>query len=69
MLFDFKCPNGHVFERNVPSDVRFQDCPGCSESAGRLISAPTLKIPFNKDYPGASYKWARKHEKGSKKYD
>jgi len=68
MLFDFKCSNGHTFEKNVPSDTRELPCSECGEAAQRLISVPTLKIPFNGDYPGAAYKWARLHEKGSKKY-
>lgn len=69
MLFDFKCSNGHVFESNVPSDVRHSKCPDCSAPANRLISAPALKIPFTGDYPGAAFKWARHHEKGSNKYN
>ena len=69
MLFDFKCPSGHVFERNVSSSVREATYPDCNSTSIRVISAPSLKIPFNADYPGASYKWARYHEKGSKKYD
>jgi hypothetical protein len=69
MLFDFKCQTGHVFEQNVAASVREVVCPECTSNAVRIISAPALKIPFNADYPGASYKWARYHEKGSKKYD
>jgi hypothetical protein len=69
MLFDFKCPLGHVFERNVQSSVKELACPECEAPANRIISAPSLKIPFNGDYPGAAYKWARYHEKQSKKYD
>lgn len=69
MLFDFQCQNGHVFERNVASQVRELDCPDCSAAAIRIISAPALKIPFTGDYPGAAYKWARYHEKRSMKYD
>jgi hypothetical protein len=69
MLFDFKCPLGHVFERNVASSVKEAECPTCSAVSVRIISAPTLKIPFTGDYPGAAFKWARHHEKESKKYD
>lgn len=69
MLFDFKCPSGHVFERNVASSVKEAECPSCSANSTRIISAPALRIPFDNDYPGAAYKWARKHEKGSRKYD
>ena len=68
MIFDFRCSSGHVFEANVKSDVRQVHC-DCGQLAERLIAAPSLSIPFNGDYPGASYKWARAHEKGSKKYD
>lgn len=68
MLFDFKCPSGHVFERNVNSSVKEQECPDCSVTANRIISAVALKIPMTGDYPGAAFKWARHHEKASKKY-
>lgn len=69
MLFDFKCPTGHVFEANVSSDIRSKECPHCSETASRTISVPNFTIPFDGSYPGAALKWAKYHEKGSKKYD
>lgn len=69
MIFDFKCSSGHVFEKNVSSSVRQLPCEVCNAPAERKISAPSLSIPFNGDYPGASLKWARAHEKGSKKYE
>lgn len=66
MLFDFKCPTGHVFERNVASSIRQVECPECTQTAQRLISTPLLKIPGTGDYPGAAMKWAKQHEKGAK---
>lgn len=69
MLFDFKCPLGHVFEQNVQSSIRETPCLECGNTANRIISAPALKIPFTGDYPGAAHKWARYHERMSKKYD
>lgn len=69
MIFDFKCPKGHVFEANTPSSLRVIPCKECPEAAERQISAPLAKLPFTGDYPGAALKWAKYHEKGSKKYD
>lgn len=66
MLFDFQCPNGHLFERNVPSSTRTVQCGQCTSEAERLISVPTLKIPFDGSYPGSALKWAKYHEKMAK---
>ena len=39
VLFDFKCPNGHVHERITDSSVVSIQCPTCNEQAFKIISA------------------------------
>lgn len=68
MIFDFKCPSGHVKEKNVPSDVRSAPCPECGADAVRIISGTASHLPgWDPGYPGAYDKWARDHERGAKK--
>jgi hypothetical protein len=69
IIFDFKCPAGHLFERYVTSDTFETPCKECSETAKRQIASPTFVLnPHSGGFPGAALKWAREHEKGSKKY-
>ncbi len=41
--YEYKCPNGHVFEKRVPriSSQRFAKCPKCGKRAERQISGGT----------------------------
>lgn len=69
MIFDFKCPSGHVNEKNVSSDIRNVPCPSCGVDAVRIISGTSVKLPgWDPGFPGAYDKWAREHEKASKKH-
>ena len=65
-LYDFGCPNcGHTYETMVDVDVRTDTCPECARETSRLISAVRCKLdPISGDFPGATMKWARAHEKG-----
>jgi hypothetical protein len=67
VIFDFKCPSGHIFEANTASSVRTVPCKDCASPAERQISTPLVKLPFTGDYPGAALKWARYHEQGAQK--
>lgn len=67
MIFDFRCPDGHTKERNVPSDTRTVTCDTCGKDAQRIISGGFVKLPgWDPGYPGAYDKWARDHEKRAK---
>lgn len=68
MIFDFKCPSGHINEKNVSSDIRNMPCPTCGADAVRIISGTSVKLPgWDPGYPGAYDKWARDHEKAAAK--
>lgn len=69
-LFDFKCPNNHIEERFVQSDIREVKCSLCDKIAERIISPVATKLDgISGDFPGAAIKWARQHEKASKSKD
>lgn len=68
MIFDFKCPSGHVSEKNVPSSTRSAPCLQCGADAVRIISGTSVSLPgWDPGYPGAYDKWARDHERNAKK--
>lgn len=41
--YEYKCPNGHLFEKTFPriSSQRFAKCPKCGKRAERQISGGT----------------------------
>ena len=43
MTYDFKCENGHTFERNVPSELHYVICT-CGHQAERLPCAPNVNV-------------------------
>lgn len=62
-LFEFRCVNGHKFEKYTDSKDRTARCE-CGAEAKRIISAP----PFHLDgtdpgFPGAYSRWAKMHTK------
>lgn len=62
MYFDFRCPDGHVHEALVKSDVMALECPVCGLRAQRQLSAPLVKLEgVSGDFPGAALKWERAH--------
>jgi len=63
MLFDFKCPENHIAEHYVSSDVTEFLCSECGLTATRIISPVRAKLdPISGDFPGATIKWAKNRE-------
>ena len=65
-FFDFKCPNGHVTEHYIETDVKEIQCDVCEENAKRIISAVRCHLPPNSGFPGRDMRWVRDHEQGAK---
>lgn len=66
-VYDFKCPKGHITEQFVSDFTEEADCLECGESAWRIISGGNFKLDaISGDFPGATLKWAREHEKAAK---
>lgn len=67
MLYDFKCPKGHLEEHWVTSDTREVRCNKCGDVANRMITGGYAVLdPLSGDFPGATLKWARHHEQAAK---
>lgn len=59
-VFEFLCPDGHLSESFVDSDVRVHPCKECSKDAHRVVSAGTVKLEgISGDFPGAYSRWER----------
>lgn len=59
-VFEFLCPDGHLSESFVDSDVRVHPCKECSKDAQRVVSAGTVKLEgISGDFPGAYSRWER----------
>ena len=59
-LFDFQCPDNHITESLVATNVTEHPCKICMKPAKRLISPVRAKLdPISGDFPGATMKWAR----------
>lgn len=67
MLFDFRCNECEKTEEHwTKSDVREMRC-SCGGTQVRLIGGKMAILdPLSGDYPGATMKWARHHEKAAK---
>jgi hypothetical protein len=66
-MYEFTCPSGHTHEALADVDARTDECPQCGLVATRIISAVRCKLdPISGDFPGATMKWEREHEKGAK---
>ncbi len=66
ILFDFKCPEGHITERLVPREQKNDVC-HCGEVSSRMISPVRCKLEgLSGHFPGASIKWERQHEKAGR---
>jgi hypothetical protein len=66
LLFDFRCSNGHTFERYVDASTKTIECTseGCPDVAERIISPVRCKLdPLSGDFPGATIKWAEGRQK------
>lgn len=64
-LFDFRCKDNHITEQLVDSETTIE-CPKCGKEAVRIISPVNFTLdPVSGDFPGATMKWARDHERAS----
>ncbi len=69
-VFDFKCSNNHIFEKFVSGETEVADCPECGLTAKRIISGGSFVLDaVSGEFPGATMKWARDHEKAAKKHN
>lgn len=60
-VFDFKCDDGHVFERFVPSDTTKAICPECGKVGLKQLAAPRCQLEgITGAFPGAYHAWERK---------
>jgi hypothetical protein len=68
-IFDVRCPEGHVTEVFGYSDDTFR-CGECGQEAKRIISPIRCKLEgVSGDFPSASDKWAKRHERAAKRGD
>lgn len=66
MLFDFRCKSCNKVEEHwVSSDIHTVECQ-CGEVATRCVGGTVILDPISGDFPGATMKWARHHEKAAK---
>ena len=66
-VYDFCCPNGHVFEKFVSGNVTASKC-GCGETAEKKLSAPSFILDGSSgDFPGRHLKWVREHEEAGRR--
>lgn len=66
-FYDFKCPQGHVTEHFVDSEIVEVQC-HCECMAERMISAPRVKLDgCSGDFPGEAMKWEKRREDHMKK--
>jgi hypothetical protein len=71
-LYDFRCPNDHLFEALVQDDVREKDCE-CGQTAKRIISPIRTMfvsgVGHDSAWPTAHDKWVREHERAGMKQE
>jgi len=66
-IFDYRCPDGHVFEKMVRDNAKLCRCE-CGKDATRMVSAPSFHLDgASGDFPGTHMKWVREHEKAGRK--
>ena len=66
-VYDFHCPNGHIFEKFVSSNVTASRC-GCGENAKKMLSAPSFILDGSSgDFPSRHTKWIREHEQAGRR--
>lgn len=67
-MFDFQCPNGHVFEGLVAPSLRIHPCPKCGKQGDRLIATPRVRLDgISGDFPTASDAWEKRRESHMRK--
>ena len=66
-VFEFRCTNGHTFEKFVEAGVKSSRC-GCGANATKIVSATQHILDgASGDFPGRHMKWVREHENAGKK--
>jgi hypothetical protein len=66
-VFDFRCTNGHVFEKFVDQDTTTTRC-GCGANATKIVSATQCILDGSTgDFPGRHMKWVREHEEAGRR--
>lgn len=67
-VFEFKCEDGHISQQFTYDDVEEINCKECGKQAWRIISPVRSKLdPVKGDFPGATMKWAKEHERAAAK--
>jgi hypothetical protein len=59
-IYDFRCPEGHVIEKYIDSDIQNVSCEICKQESARVVSCRGLLLdPISGDFPSATMRWAR----------
>ncbi len=69
LLFDFECPDGHIFEELVPSEEKTCPCK-CGKEAIRQIGCVRIDwraMGVDPDFPTCADKWAKMQERKARK--
>ena len=66
-VYDFRCDNGHLFEKFVESGTTVSRC-DCGANSTRVASATKCVLDGSSgDFPGRHMKWVREHEEVGRK--
>jgi hypothetical protein len=66
-VYDFRCENGHVYEKFVDSSDTTSRCK-CGAGAIKMLSAPPFILNGHSgDFPGRHMKWVKEHEQAGRK--
>lgn len=66
LLFEFRCPDGHIEEHFAYSTEKAAMC-SCGLESKRIISPVRCKLdPASGDFPGATLKWIKEKEQAAK---
>lgn len=68
ILFDFECPEGHVFEELIIPDNTTCECPRCGATAKRMISGTHLdpRMGLTNDFPTMARRWDKRTRQRAK---
>lgn len=59
-IYDFRCPEGHVFEKYIDTDIQNVPCEICKQESTRVISCRGILLdPTSGDFPSTTMRWAR----------
>jgi len=66
-MFDFECPEKHIFEALVEDPTELVSCPKCASPLGKRILSPIKSLLDPLSFPTAESKWIKEHEKAGEK--